>query len=100
VRLRARLRNCDHVRNTHASAIWTGVASWDCAIFFSAVFLSNWPLWPTGEYAMTGNLVRLAPRPKIELDLAILEIVQNRIGGTVATVFQRQQILHVVDAEV
>ena len=31
-------------RNTHASAIWAGVASWDCAIFFSAAFLSNVPL--------------------------------------------------------
>src|SRR4029077_7702643 len=31
-------------RNTHASAIWAGVASWDCAIFFSVGFLSNWPL--------------------------------------------------------
>src|SRR5512133_3686999 len=31
-------------RDTQASAIWAGVASWDCAIFFSVGFLSNWPL--------------------------------------------------------
>src|SRR4029453_12288096 len=43
-------------RNTQASAIWAGVASWACAIFFSAAFLSNAPLRPTGEYAMIGIL--------------------------------------------
>src|SRR4029453_11056007 len=31
-------------RNTQASAIWPGVASCDCAIFFSVRFLSNVPL--------------------------------------------------------
>jgi hypothetical protein len=37
---------------------------------------------------------------KIELDFAILEIVQNLICGTFATVFERQQFLHIVDVEV
>jgi hypothetical protein len=46
------------------------------------------------------NLVRVAPRQKIELDFAILQIVQNLICCTFVTVFQRQQFLHVVDIEV
>ena len=36
----------------------------------------------------------------IELDFAVLEIVQNLIGGTLVAVFERQQLLHVVDVEV
>ena len=46
------------------------------------------------------DLVRLAPRQKIELDFTILQIVQNLICCAFVAVCQRQEFLHIVDVEV
>ena len=58
------------------------------------------PAMTDGRIRHDRDLVRVAPWQKIEFDFAILEIVQNLICGTVATMLQRQQFLHIVDVEV
>ena len=101
MRLGARLWNCNHVR----------LPQYPCERN-----LSGSGVMPLGDLLQRrvsqqlatvtdrrirhGDLVRLAPRQKSELDLASLEIVQNLICCTLAALFERQQLLHIVDIEV
>jgi hypothetical protein len=50
-----------------------------------------------GRISHDRDLVQAAPQEKIEFDFAILEIIQNLICGTFATVFAREKFLHIVD---
>jgi hypothetical protein len=102
VRLRARLRNCDYFRLAqHPGERNLGGSR----IMRSRDFIENriseqLAAVTDRRIRHDRHLVRVAPRQKIEFNFAILETVQNLIGGTFATLFERQQFLHVVDVEV
>src|SRR4029453_8816905 len=102
MRLLARLRNCNYVelaqhpgeRNLSRSRV-TGLRD-----SLEQRVSEQLPAMTDARIRHDRDLVRVAPRQKIEFDFAILKIVQDLICSTVATVFDRQQFLHVVEIEV